>query len=78
MKVDFEKFDVKGNFSMWKLRMEDLLVQLDLVQALEEKPDEMSDRQWMSLERKACSVIRGGLMEAVIYSVLEEKTPKGL
>ena len=30
MKVDFEKFDEKKNFFMWKVRIEDLLVQVDL------------------------------------------------
>ena len=45
MKVDFEKFDGKKNFSMWKIWVEDLLVLADLDQALDEKPEEMTDRQ---------------------------------
>ena len=45
MKVDFEKFDGKENFSMWKVRMKDLLIQLELDLTLEEKPDGMSDKQ---------------------------------
>ena len=45
MKVDFEKFDGKGNFSMWKVRVEDILVQLELDQDLKEKPDGMLDKQ---------------------------------
>ena len=43
MKVDFEKFDGKENFSIWKVHMEVLLVQAELDQALEEKPEGMSD-----------------------------------
>ena len=78
MKVDFEKFDGKENFFMWKIRVEDLLVQADLDQALDEKPEGMTDRQWASLEKKACLVIRGCLTDAALYSVLEKKTPKGL
>ena len=36
-------------------------------QTLEEKPEEMTDPQWMSLEKKACSVIRGCLTDAMLY-----------
>ena len=43
MKVDFEKFDGKGNFSMWKIQVKDLLVQADLDQTLDEKPEGMTD-----------------------------------
>ena len=63
---------------MWKVRVEDLLVQTDLDQVLEEKPEGISDRQWMSLEKKAYSVIRGCLADAALYLVLEEKILKGL
>ena len=45
MKVDFEKFDGKENFSMWKVQVEDLLVQLELDLTLKEKPDGMFDKQ---------------------------------
>ena len=78
MKVDFEKFDEKEDFSMWKVRVEDLLVQADLDHTLEEKLEGMMDRQWMSLEKKACSVIRGCLVDVALYSVLEKRTSKGL
>ena len=53
-------------------------MQADLDQALDEKPEGMIDRQWASLEKKACSVIRRYLMDTALYLVLEEKTPKGL
>ena len=52
------------------------MVQADLDQAVEEKPEGMSDRQWMSLEKKACSVIRGCLEDVALYSALEERTLK--
>ena len=58
--------------------MEDLLVQLELNQALEEKLDGTLDKQWLSLEKKACAMIRGCLSDVALYSVIEERTPKGL
>lgn len=44
MRVKFENFDEKGSFSMWMVRMEDLLIQLGLNSALEEKPEDMIER----------------------------------
>ena len=45
LKVEFEKFDGKKSFSMWKVRIEDLLVGLGLNPALEERSEDMMDRQ---------------------------------
>ena len=36
-------------------------MQADLDQVLDEKSEGMTDTQWASLEKKACSVIRGCL-----------------
>ena len=58
--------------------MEDLLVQLGLDPALEERSEDMMDRQWSSLEKRECSVIRGYLANSVLYGVLEERSPKRL
>ena len=54
------------------------MVQADLDQALEKKPERTTDHQWRSLEKKACSMIRGYLADVALYSVLEERTLKGL
>ena len=54
----------------------DLLVQADLDLALEEKPERMTDYQWMFLEKKACFVMKGYLVDMTLYSVLEERTQK--
>ena len=43
IKVNFEKFDGKESFSIWKVRVEDLLVQHELDLVLEERPDGMTD-----------------------------------
>lgn len=45
MKVDFKIFDGKGSFSIWKVRVEDLLVKHELDLALEDRPEGMSYRQ---------------------------------
>ena len=63
---------------MWKVRVEDLLVHNFLDLALEERPKGMTDREWSSLGKRACAAIRGCLADATFYSILEEKTLKGL
>ncbi len=76
MKVEFEKFNGKESFSMWKVRVEDLLVQNYLDSVLEDRPEGMTEKEWFSLEKRACAAIRGCLADSALYSVLEEKTPK--
>lgn len=58
--------------------MEDLLVLQELDIALEDRPDGMSDWQWISLEKWMCATVRGFLADATLYLVLEERTPRGL
>ena len=78
IKVDFDKFDGKGSFCMRKVWIEDLLVQHELDLALEERYEGITNRQWMSLEKRVCSMIKGCLADLALYSILEERTPNGL
>ena len=45
IKVNFEKFDGNKSLSIWKVRVEDQLIQHELDLVLEERPDRMMDRQ---------------------------------
>ena len=38
----------------------------------------MFDKQWFFLEKKAYAIIRRCLSDAALYSMIEERTPKGL
>ena len=63
-----EKFDGKGNFSVWQYVVKDVLVQQVLIDALEEsKPEKTSDEEWKVMERKAVSTIRLCLSNEVKY-----------
>ena len=46
--------------------------------ALEDRLEEMIDKEWMSLEKRACAMIRACLADEILYGVLEEKTSKKL
>ena len=78
LKINFEKFDRKKNFSMWRTKVKDLLVQQELDLTLEEKSEGMTDQAWSSLEKRAYSLIRWCLTDLMLYGILKEKTPKGL
>ena len=46
--------------------------------ALEERPGNIADKEWISLEKRVCATVRACLADEVLYGVLEERTPKGL
>ncbi|VFQ99727.1 unnamed protein product [Cuscuta campestris] len=73
-KFRIEKFD-STDFSWWKMKIEDLLVQKDLDVVLGDKPEKMSDADW---DQKAMSVIRLLLTKNVAFNILKEKTAKGI
>ena len=78
LKVGLEKFDGKKSFTMWMVRVEDLLVQMRLDLALKDRPEKITDKEWVSLEKRACAMIRACLVDEVLYGVLEKRTHKGL
>ncbi|VFQ61284.1 unnamed protein product [Cuscuta campestris] len=74
-KFRIEKFD-GTDFNWWRMQIEDLLVQKDLDVVLGDKPEKMSDADWVVLDRKAMSVIRLSLTKNVAFNILKEKTAK--
>ena len=45
LKVGLEKFDGKKSFTIWIVRVEDLLVQMRLDSTLEDRLEEMTDKE---------------------------------
>jgi hypothetical protein len=71
---DLKKFDGK-NFPLWKMQMEDVLVQKDLLMPLmgfAKKPATMADEEWKILDQKALATIRLSLAESVYFNVSDE------
>ena len=67
-------FDGKSNFMLWQSTIQDLLMQQGLDLALEEnKPNEMSDRDWNRIWKRAISTCSN-----IKYNVLTETTPTEL
>ena len=55
-KFEIEKFDGNNNFGMWQCKVLDVLIQQDLDITLEHKPDDMSEKDWMKINRQACGI----------------------
>jgi hypothetical protein len=78
-KMEIEKFNGKS-FELWKLKMEDLLVDRDQWIMVDPgtAPTGTSADDWKKMDRKAKSTIRLCLSDSVLLNVSEEATAKDL
>ena len=78
-KIKIEKFNGQS-FELWKLNMEDLLVDKDQWIAVDPgtKPTGVTDEEWKKLDRKAKSTIRLCVSNSVLLNVSGEATAKAL
>ena len=78
-KIEIEKFNGQS-FELWKLKMEDLLVDKDQWIAVDPgtKPTGMTDEEWLKLDRKAKSTIRLCVSDSVLLNVSGEAATKAL
>ena len=72
-RIEIEKFNGQ-NFELWKLKMEDLLVDREqwIVVDLSTKPTATSQEYWYKLERRVRSKIRLCLSNYVLLNVFSE------
>ena len=78
-KIEIEKFNGQS-FELWKLKMEDMLVDKDqwIVVDPGTKPMGVSDEEWKKLDQKAKSTIRLCVLDSVFLNVSREATTKAL
>jgi hypothetical protein len=80
-KFEVEKFSGKSNFELWKLKMQDLLVQQGLKKALArnlKKPTAMKNEEWEDLDENSLSIIRLCMVDDVLFNIVGEDTTSGL
>ena len=72
-RIEIEKFNGQ-NFELWKLKMEDLLVDREqwIAVDLGMKPTATSQEDWDKLERRARSTIRLCLSNSMLLNVFGE------
>ena len=78
-KIEIKKFNGQI-FKLWKLKMEDLLVDKDqwIVIDLGTKPTGVFDEEWKKLDQKAKSTMRLCVSHSVLLNVLGEAMLKAL
>eukprot|EP00253_Pinus_taeda_P003388 PITA_03388 len=78
-KIEIEKFNGQS-FELWKLKMEDLLVDKDQRIMVDPgtKPTRVSDEEWKKLDRKAKSTIQLCVSDSVLLNVSGEAIAKAL
>ena len=78
-RIEIEKFNGQ-NFELWKLKMEDLLVDKEQWAAMDPgtKPTGVSTEDWEKLDRKARSMICLCLSDSVLLNVSREHCVKKL
>eukprot|EP00253_Pinus_taeda_P029661 PITA_29661 len=78
-KIEIEKFNGQS-FELWKLKMEDLLVDKDQWIMVDPgtKPTGVSDEEWKKLDRKEKSTIRLCVLDLVLLNVSVEAMAKAL
>ena len=78
-KIEIEKFNGQS-FELWKLKMEDLLVDKDQWIAVDPgtKPTGVIDEEWKKLDQKAKSTIQLCVSDSVLLNVLGEAIVKAL
>ncbi|KAG2688152.1 hypothetical protein I3760_09G081400 [Carya illinoinensis] len=72
VKFEVEKFDETSNFGMWQCEVMDVLIQQELDIALEERPDDMTKKNWRKLNTQACSIIRLCLTKEQKYFIMRK------
>lgn len=72
-KFEIEEFDGM-NFTLWKMKVEDMLVQNDQALALKgvaNKSSNMINEEWANLDKKVVFTIRFCLLDSVLFNVEE-------
>ena len=77
-KFEVKNFDRTNNFGMWQCKILDVLTQQDLDITLEDKLDDMSEKDWAKLNRQACGTIRLCLPKDRKYFFMKEISTKEL
>ena len=80
-KYEIDKFNMKNDFSLWRVKMHALLVQQGLWKALKGKdalPATLSDEEKEDLLEWAHSAIQLSLVDEVLREIVDEDTVAGL
>ncbi|BBN69538.1 hypothetical protein Prudu_1005S000200 [Prunus dulcis] len=77
-RLEVDKFNGSNNFGMWQCEVMDVLYQQELDMVLEDKPEDIDDKQWTRINLHACATIRSFLDKELKYPYMKETSAKKL
>ncbi|KAM2623430.1 hypothetical protein TB2_027936 [Malus domestica] len=77
-RLEVDKFNGSNNFGMWQCEVMDVLYQQELDMVLEDKPEDIDDKQWTRINLHACAAIRSFLDKELKYPYMKETSAKEL
>ncbi|KAM2004372.1 hypothetical protein ACFX15_027830 [Malus domestica] len=77
-RLEVDKFNGSNNFGMWQCEVMDMLYQQELDMVLEDKPEDIDDKQWTRINLHACAAIRSFLDKELKYPYMKETSAKEL
>ncbi|XP_034203787.1 uncharacterized protein LOC117618305 [Prunus dulcis] len=75
-RLEVDKFNGSNNFGMWQCEVMDVLYQQELDMVLEDKPEDIDDKQWTRINLHACATIRSFLDKELKYPYMKETSAK--
>ncbi|BBH09101.1 hypothetical protein Prudu_021510 [Prunus dulcis] len=77
-RLEVDKFNGSNNFGMWQCEVMDVLYQQEFDMVLEDKPEDIDDKQWTRINLHACATIRSFLDKELKYPYMKETSAKKL
>jgi len=74
-RYEIERFNGKI-FSLWKLKMKAILRKDNFLEAIEEKPEGITDKKWKEIDNNAITNLHLALADVVLSSIAENTTAK--
>ncbi|XP_027922652.1 uncharacterized protein LOC114180538 [Vigna unguiculata] len=74
-RYEIERFNGK-NFSLWKLKMKEILRRNNCLAAIEERPTGITKKKWKEMDNNAIANLHLALADAVLSSIAEKTTVK--
>ncbi|CAL8150755.1 unnamed protein product [Prunus armeniaca] len=77
-RLEVDKFNGSDNFGMWQCKVMYVLYQQELNMVLEDKPEDIDDKQWIRINLHVCASIRSFLDKELKYPYTKETSAKEL
>ncbi|CAL8139425.1 unnamed protein product [Prunus armeniaca] len=77
-RLEVDKFNGSNNFGKRQCEVMDVLYQQELDMVMEDKPEDIDDKQWTRINLHVCAAIRSFLDKELKYPYMKETSTKEL